>query len=167
MSDISFDSIPSCVSDIYSDQIDKLALKCTPLSMNGIHLLTQEALNVLNKCNGNISVGKIIKLMGFNQARGIGIINSLWQSRLIKINREFPVEVETGANVKKKIKQIDVWFHITNKCNLSCPYCYIIKSNEDMSQKIAYSAIDNLAKSALSHNMKDHFRELIVPHFIF
>ncbi len=93
---------------------------------------------------------KIAQLVGYSEEYTPGVINALWQNRLIKINGAFPTQKEK-INLSK---QIDVWFHITNKCNLNCPYCYINKSNEAMNRDVAYRAIDNLANSALRYGIK-------------
>ncbi|MEK7657788.1 MAG: radical SAM protein [Patescibacteria group bacterium] len=143
----SMDDIPTKADFIYKDQIDELTLMCTPLAMNGIHLLSVKSLSVLNQCSGVFSIGEIIQLTGCEKTYVFGVINILWQNRLIRINGEFP----PNDNRISLSKQIDVWFHITNNCNLRCPYCYIQKTNESMNKRMAYLAVDNLINSALSH----------------
>lgn len=147
----SINDIPTRVDYIYTDSIDDFTLVCTPLSMNGIHLLTKESLNVLDKCNGTVSCGEIARLTGYDKNFVTGSINAFWQNRLIKINGIFSSIIKKE---KETPSQIDVWFHITNKCNLDCPYCYINKSNEAMDCDVAYRAIDNLANSALLYGMQ-------------
>jgi len=147
----SIDSVPSHIDNIYKDRISEFVLMCTPLSMNGIHLLTQKSVSVFDKCNGDFSIKKIVELTGYDQEYVLGVINALWQGRLIKINGELSAQIKQ----KNSTRQIDVWFHITNQCNLTCPYCYIKKSNEMMSEIVAHQAIDNLANSALSHSMSE------------
>ncbi len=147
----SVDKIPVCVNDIYQDRIDDFTLMCTPLAMNGIHLLTQKSLKVLNECNGANSIGEIINKIGFEKDYVLGVINTLWQNKLIKIDDNFTEKTEK----KNLSNQIDVWFHITNSCNFNCPYCYINKTDESMNKKTGYQAIDNLAISALLYNVPE------------
>lgn len=43
---------------------------------------------------------------------------------------------------------LTAWLHITNACNLDCPYCYVRKSNERMSEEIGLKAIGAIFRSA-------------------
>jgi len=149
--EIYVDDVPIAVDHIYKDKIDNFTLTCTPLSMNGIHLLTQGTLKILNQCNGRMPINEIAQSVQCDREYVKGVINSLWQIGLIKINGKLPMESQKENYTKPSIKQIDVWLHITNRCNFSCSYCYIKKTNEEMSRETAYLAIDNLAKSALLH----------------
>ena len=40
------------------------------------------------------------------------------------------------------------WLHVTNTCNLHCVYCYVPKTNESMSLKVGWQAIDAVFRSA-------------------
>lgn len=46
--------------------------------------------------------------------------------------------------------ELTVWLHVTNACNLRCPYCYVHKSNQHMDDVVGREAIDALVQSA--HN---------------
>ncbi|GIK43239.1 MAG: hypothetical protein BroJett011_70720 [Chloroflexota bacterium] len=43
---------------------------------------------------------------------------------------------------------LTAWLHITNACNLDCPYCYVRKSNERMSEEIGLKAVEAVFRSA-------------------
>ena len=43
---------------------------------------------------------------------------------------------------------LSTWIHVTNECNLRCDYCYINKSNEEMSADVGRSAVDAIFRSA-------------------
>ena len=43
---------------------------------------------------------------------------------------------------------LTAWLHITNACNLECPYCYIRKSSKSMSLETGFNAVDTLISTA-------------------
>ena len=47
---------------------------------------------------------------------------------------------------------LTTWLHITNECNLCCPYCYLRKTHDDMSDDIARWAVDAIFRSAKRHH---------------
>jgi uncharacterized protein len=48
-------------------------------------------------------------------------------------------------------KTLTAWLHVTNACNLRCPYCYVTKSAEKMDESTGYAAVDAVVRSAITH----------------
>lgn len=46
---------------------------------------------------------------------------------------------------------LTAWLHVTNGCNLRCPYCYINKSTEAMDETAGRAAVESVIASALAH----------------
>jgi uncharacterized protein len=46
---------------------------------------------------------------------------------------------------------LTAWMHITNACNLDCPYCYIRKSGARMSLETGMRAVDAIMNTAIRH----------------
>jgi len=46
---------------------------------------------------------------------------------------------------------LTAWLHVTNGCNLRCPYCYVNKSAEPMDESVGRAAVEAVMKSAVSH----------------
>jgi uncharacterized protein len=46
---------------------------------------------------------------------------------------------------------LTAWLHVSNACNLRCPYCYIGKSADGMDEQVGLAAVDAVFRSALSH----------------
>jgi len=46
-------------------------------------------------------------------------------------------------------RQLTAWLHVTNKCNLKCPYCYVSKSDEGMTRDTGRDSVDALVRSAV------------------
>ena len=49
-------------------------------------------------------------------------------------------------------EQLTAWLHVTNACNLDCPYCYVRKSSAHMSLATGLEAIENLFAAAHRQN---------------
>ena len=48
-------------------------------------------------------------------------------------------------------KLLTAWLHVTNACNLRCPYCYLHKSPEKMDDSIGRASVDAVVRSAVRH----------------
>lgn len=136
--------------DIYRDQIEEFTLVCTPLTMNGIHLLDRKAMRILDLYNEPISIRDIIQRTKYSKKYAFGVLDVLWRNKLIKVNDALFSQTTKNVN---SLARIETWFHITNRCNLACPYCYIKKTKESMSREIAFLSVDNLIESALRYNI--------------
>lgn len=47
---------------------------------------------------------------------------------------------------------LTVWLHVTNACNLRCPYCYLHKTPDQMELAHGKMAVDAALRSAVTHN---------------
>ncbi|MFD5826341.1 radical SAM protein [Lentzea sp. NPDC060358] len=50
--------------------------------------------------------------------------------------------------------ELTAWLHVTNKCNLRCPYCYVHKSDSSMDDDTARKSVDALVTSALRNGFR-------------
>ena len=46
------------------------------------------------------------------------------------------------------------WIHVTNACNLDCPYCYVRKSTMHMTEEVGYAAVDQIVASARNNGFR-------------
>jgi uncharacterized protein len=46
---------------------------------------------------------------------------------------------------------LTAWLHVTNACNLRCPYCYVHKSAEKMDESIGRASVEAVMLSAVRH----------------
>lgn len=49
---------------------------------------------------------------------------------------------------------LTAWLHVTNACNLRCPYCYVRKSREHMDESVGRAAIEAVIRSAVAHDFR-------------
>jgi len=48
---------------------------------------------------------------------------------------------------------LTAWLHVTNACNLDCPYCYVRKSSERMNQDVGLKAVNTLFSTAHANGL--------------
>ncbi|HIP71198.1 MAG TPA: SPASM domain-containing protein [Anaerolineae bacterium] len=49
---------------------------------------------------------------------------------------------------------LTAWLHVTNACDLDCPYCYVRKSSSRMSEAVGRKAIKAVFDTAVSHQFR-------------
>jgi uncharacterized protein len=50
---------------------------------------------------------------------------------------------------------LTAWLHVTNACNLKCPYCYLNKNGEAMDEATGKAAIDAVFRSAEKYGFRE------------
>ncbi len=48
-------------------------------------------------------------------------------------------------------RMLTAWLHVTNACNLRCPYCYLHKTSESMDESTGRAAVEAVIGSAIRH----------------
>lgn len=49
---------------------------------------------------------------------------------------------------------LTAWLHVTNACNLDCPYCYVRKSSDRMSEEVGEAAVRRIFHTAHANQFK-------------
>jgi uncharacterized protein len=49
---------------------------------------------------------------------------------------------------------LTAWLHVTNGCNLRCPYCYVNKSSEAMDEPVGRAAVESVIASAVANGFR-------------
>lgn len=49
---------------------------------------------------------------------------------------------------------LTAWLHVTNACNLRCPYCYLDKNAEKMTNAVGLASVKAIINSAVKHGFK-------------
>ena len=58
------------------------------------------------------------------------------------------------ASISNTAPILTSWFHLTDRCNLRCDYCYLPHVREDMSPETGRAAIDATFRSALANGFR-------------
>jgi uncharacterized protein len=78
----------------------------------------------------------------FPQPLGAEIDRVLVEQRLIHPAGRLPVPLSAQPET------LTAWLHVTNACNLDCPYCYVRKSSARMNDAIGLQALEAVFRSA-------------------
>lgn len=73
---------------------------------------------------------------------------------LAQQNLILPVDVSTILPTPTP-EILAVWMHVTNACNLDCPYCYVRKSSAFMSHETGIEAVEKIFQTALNQQFKE------------
>jgi uncharacterized protein len=68
--------------------------------------------------------------------------------------RQLSLIQQAGLPVRPEFAESGVltaWLHVTNACNLRCPYCYVHKSAEKMDEATGTAAVEAVVESAVRH----------------
>lgn len=111
---------------------------------NGVVLINDKALKILELCDGNNSIEVISKKLRIRE--------DILEEFLKYLDSYNIISYEDKNINNKPDKVLHCWLHITNQCNLNCRYCYINKNNIDMDFDVAKEIIDKLIVSLKENN---------------
>jgi uncharacterized protein len=58
---------------------------------------------------------------------------------------------EAQTSLETKPLTLSAWLHVTEACNLACPYCYVRKQPRSMRPAVGRQAVDRLVEAAQRH----------------
>jgi uncharacterized protein len=84
------------------------------------------------------------RLPGLSRAVTGRAIRSLARSGLLRAAGESP-------RSRSQPSALSAWLHVTEACNLNCPYCYVRKRPTAMSRDVGRRAVEKLVETAVRH----------------
>jgi len=81
-----------------------------------------------------------------------GRLERLLEVGILRSSNVGPIKLQYAP--KSKLRSFGVWLHMTNRCNLDCPYCYICKDGARMTQGVAAQFVDKMEESVDVHQLK-------------
>lgn len=119
-----------------------------PYMSSPITVIDKLSHDILQSFNHGTSSGNCIKHFKQYPSREVSdIITGLLDSELLYTEKNPKVRF-------KNSRDLNVWLHVTNNCNLRCRYCYVMKSRQKLSKQTASSIIDSIYRSARKHRME-------------
>jgi uncharacterized protein len=73
------------------------------------------------------------------------VVSRLSQADLIHPDGQPPVPAFGRSSM------LTAWLHVSNACNLRCPYCYVSKSADGMDEPTGRAAVEAVIRSAVDH----------------
>ncbi|MCP4112346.1 MAG: SPASM domain-containing protein [Desulfobacteraceae bacterium] len=152
-------------------------IKCSELLTDSLYILNNSLLytpltpdyyTVIGKNSRlvNINSSALELAMHFRQARLLKDIPSSWQecqgqtaiqsilTQMTKLGLLLP-ETYTVSEHNEYPETLSAWLQITDNCNLQCAYCYVPRTNAEMSSKTGHAVVNAVFRSALNHGYKE------------
>jgi uncharacterized protein len=96
---------------------------------------------------------------GFHEPMTIGAAHDSWPetagtgevlARLAQFDLVHPAG-EAPQPEFSRSQTLTAWLHVTNACNLRCPYCYVNKTADGMTEVTGHAAVEAIVRSAVTH----------------
>ena len=117
-----------------------------PRQPNALAILSTAAAKMMDAADGR-PAGEIARQLARNEQERKALLASL--PMLLRngfVQSSQPNGVQNGNS--EVPRRFDLWVHVTNACNLRCPYCYIHKSADHLEQSAAQRILDTIEATA-------------------
>jgi uncharacterized protein len=131
------------ITEIHLDEEHRALFN--PLGRGGVVVVNQAAQQILDHFRRPVTVGEVRTAWPGDGDHADQISRRLIRLEMVHRSDQVPhPEFESG-------KTLTAWLHVTNACNLRCPYCYVTKSAEKMDEPTGHAAVDAVVRSAVTH----------------
>jgi uncharacterized protein len=118
-----------------------------PLGPGGVTVVNQPGLELFRYFSRAVTVAHIRQAWPGDASDVINVLTRLRDVQVIE-DPECASRPEFGPS-----QMLTAWLHVTNACNLRCPYCYLTKSPEGMDEATGRAAVDAVVSSAIAHGL--------------
>lgn len=122
-------------------------LAFNPLGQAGVAVFNQPVLDLLNVFHQPRSLDEGVHLAG-RPSDGLSMAQ-----RLVALDLLEPVGHRRQAQPAPP-QTLTAWLHVTNDCNLRCPYCYVDKTPDPMQLELGRRAVEAVFRSAVAHGFR-------------
>lgn len=135
-----------CGSDIAEFPLNaEHRLLFNPLGSAGVVVVNEPAYEIFRAFQAPTAVADVRQSRPGYGEEVTSIFRRLGQLQLIYPDgRQPPPRFEDG-------RVLTAWLHVTNGCNLRCPYCYVNKSAEPMDEETGRAAVAAVIQSAVAN----------------
>jgi uncharacterized protein len=120
-----------------------------PLGSGGVVVVNDSANDIFRAFETPATVADVQRSRPGRDAEVTGIFRRLGQLELIHPNGEEPRPEFLAGRV------LTAWLHVTNGCNLRCPYCYLEKSPQPMDEATGRAAVEAVMRSAVANGFPE------------
>lgn len=142
------DIYPICNSQIIIQQIENYFSIFSPFENRGIIVVEKNIKRLLRLCNGENSIKTISEKLQMESEALIKTLDVLHSKGIIFYKDETKYQCSSSDI-------LDCWFHVTNKCNLKCKYCYIHKNEAFIDIELAKNVIKKLIDNCVIRNVRE------------
>lgn len=118
---------------------------------NSLRILNRLQHRILTTIDGKMTEAELCKQLGLPTEGLDGFLGMLSQTELIRFDGDFSKPEKPAAP-----ESLNFWIHTTNKCNLSCSYCYIstLNATGGMAEDTKRQLLHKLAETVTKRNIR-------------
>lgn len=117
-----------------------------PLGPGGVTVVNQGGLELFRCFARAVTVADVRQSWPGDASEVVSVLTRLRDVQVVQ-------DPECGPRPEFRAGQmLTAWLHVTNACNLRCPYCYLTKSPEGMDEATGRAAVDAVVNSAIAHH---------------
>jgi uncharacterized protein len=120
-----------------------------PLGSGGVVVVNDSAHDIFRAFETPATVADVQRSRSGRDAEVTGIFRRLGELELIHPSGEEPRPEFLAGRV------LTAWLHVTNGCNLRCPYCYLEKSPQPMDEATGRAAVAAVMRSAVANGFPE------------
>jgi uncharacterized protein len=134
--------------ELYIEPLDDdFALAFNPLGQSGVAVLNRAALGVLDAFRQPETLIEAARRLGDRPAIH-AIVGRLADAGLIE-----PAGLARRPQLAEATT-LTAWMHVTNDCNLRCPYCFVHKTPDPMERERGLQAVEAVFRSAVAQGFR-------------
>ncbi len=122
-----------------------------PLGGGGVTVVNDAAYQIFGSVGQRSTLADVLGGWPGKRYEAIAVLSHLAERGMIQ---PVPVDAPPGTALRSApaaSKVLTAWLHVTNECNLRCPYCYVSKSSEGMDESTGREAVRAVIASAAVH----------------
>ena len=116
-----------------------------PYGHNALAIVSPAALALWQLADGRALAEVLAELPEPQRAPALRDLPLLWRNGFVVTPG---VDLQRPRGPQERV--FNAWLHLTNACNLACPYCYIHKSSDHMTGHVSDRTLDAVAATAAS-----------------
>jgi len=120
-----------------------------PFSDGGLAAVNSSARQVYDFFKTPQKSSELVQNFPDYSERELGQALALFNQLGLLVENNKPQVRQTHPSTK-----LTAWLHVTDACNLACPYCYLKKSGHAMDEATGFAAVDAVFRSALAEKFQ-------------
>lgn len=117
---------------------------------NSLRILTRAQYNILSAIDGQTDTAELSNVLGIQSDTLEAYLQMLKSTEIVRFDTDFSLPQKPAIP-----ESLNFWIHTTNRCNLSCSYCYIstLHTPGGMSEETKQQLLNKLIETVKKRNI--------------
>lgn len=125
-----------------------------PLGGGGVTVVNNAAYQIFRSVGQRASLADVLAGSPGRRAEAVAVFSHLAERGMVLAVSSGPLSAVGHQPSPAASRVLTAWLHVTNECNLRCPYCYVSKSSEGMDESTGQEAVRAVIASAAVHGFR-------------